>query len=145
MPRNTKIRKSIGPMKLKLIAPCGMNCRLCTAYIRQKNTCPGCLMKGESNSDYRERCTIKKCKHLAKSKSKYCIKCEKLPCRRMKQIDKRYRTRYGMSMLENLEIIEMHGIRYFVRLEKKRRACAKCGEILCVHDAYCVYCGTVWR
>ena len=30
-------------MKTTLIAPCGMNCRLCLAYIRDKKACPGCL------------------------------------------------------------------------------------------------------
>ncbi|MFH1435058.1 MAG: hypothetical protein ABIJ56_05000 [Pseudomonadota bacterium] len=63
----------------------------------------------------------------------------------MKQLDKRYSTKYGMSMLENLGIIKKSGIRHFVKLEKQRRACAKCGEIICVHDAGCVHCGAAWR
>ena len=25
-----------------LIAPCGMNCNICMAYLREKNKCPGC-------------------------------------------------------------------------------------------------------
>ncbi len=141
----TKIRKSPGPIKSTLIASCGMNCRLCIAFIREKNTCPGCLVKGVDKTTYSSRCRIKNCKHLAKSRSKYCFKCEKYPCARMKQIDKRYSTKYGMSMLENLDIIEKSGIRYFIKQEKKKRACSQCGEILCVHDASCMHCGTAWR
>jgi len=29
-------------MKLKLIAPCGMNCSLCYSYIRPQNKCSDC-------------------------------------------------------------------------------------------------------
>lgn len=28
--------------KISLIAPCGMNCSICMAYLREKNKCPGC-------------------------------------------------------------------------------------------------------
>jgi hypothetical protein len=27
-----------------LIAPCGMNCGVCMAYLREKNKCPGCRL-----------------------------------------------------------------------------------------------------
>ncbi len=29
-------------MDVSLIAPCGMNCGICLAYLRTKNVCPGC-------------------------------------------------------------------------------------------------------
>ena len=29
-------------MERQQVAPCGIDCRVCWAYIRQKNTCPGC-------------------------------------------------------------------------------------------------------
>lgn len=46
-----------------------------------------------------------------------------------------------MSMLENLENIEKQGIRAFVKTEKARWACKKCGGIVCVHRYVCSSCG----
>jgi len=82
------------------------------------------------------------CDNLKKSKSRFCsTKCDKFPCPRLKILDKRYRTNYNMSMLENLENIEKLGIRKFVKAEQKRWECPKCGELLCVHRSSCPKCG----
>lgn len=131
------------------IAPCGMNCRLCLGYLREKNTCPGCLCitpTDSKNSKHRSTCTIRNCQQLAHSGSKYCSKkCERFPCARLKQLDKRYRTKYGMSMLENLIAIDESGIRNFVRSEKKKWNCPDCGQLLCVHKPTCLSCGYEWQ
>jgi len=64
----------------------------------------------------------------------YCSdKCEKYPCLRLRNLDKRYRTRYGMSMVENLENIKKFGIEKFVVAEQSRWKCSECGELLRVH------------
>lgn len=133
--------------KLRLIdiAPCGMNCRLCYAFTRDKNRCPGCFGPDDEKQVSCIHCSIKTCPELAKSGKKYCGSCAKFPCRRLKQLDKRYRTKYGMSMIENLEAIKDKGVREFVRSEKKRWACPSCKTILCVHREDCVVCGHVWR
>jgi len=68
-------------------------------------------------------------------------KCEKFPCARLKNLDKRYRTKYKMSMLENLENIKKFEIKKFVKFEQKRWKCPKCGELLCVHRDSCLNCG----
>lgn len=68
-------------------------------------------------------------------------KCETFPCARLKNLDKRYRTKYGMSMLENLENIIKFGINKFVKSEQKRWKCLKCGELFCVHRDTCLKCG----
>ena len=106
-------------MKTKLIAPCGMNCNLCSAYLRDKKKCLGCRESGDGKSDYRARCIIKNCDQLKKNNWKYCTKkCEKYPCRRLKDLDKRYKTKYNMSMIRNLEIIDRDGIRKLINIEK---------------------------
>jgi uncharacterized OB-fold protein len=46
-----------------------------------------------------------------------------------------------MSMIENLENIKKLGIKKFMRDEKMRWTCAKCGEIVCVHTGGCSHCG----
>jgi hypothetical protein len=77
-----------------------------------------------------------------KRKGKYCDRtCISFPCQRLKNLDKRYREKYGMSMIENLGQIELLGIRKFVKNENTRWACPDCGELLCVHRPDCLNCG----
>ncbi len=129
-------------MNQKLIAPCGMNCAICLGYLREKNKCLGCREMSENKPFYCRKCIIANCEILKKNKWKYCSdKCEKFPCKRLKSLDKRYRTKYGMSMIENLKNIKKLGIRQFVRNEKVRWTCKNCGSIICVHRDVCQKCG----
>jgi hypothetical protein len=125
----------------KLIAPCGMNCGICKAHLRNKKKCPGCRESNENKSASCVNCVIKNCAELNGNNWKFCFKCGKFPCARMKSLDKRYRTKYGMSMIENLGYIEENGIRQFIRNEKLRWSCSQCGGIICVHGGYCISCG----
>lgn len=133
------------PIKSTLIAPCGMNCRLCRAYIREKKACPGCHGNDTLKSKSCAMCRIKNCEMIVADKIGYCFKCKKFPCPGLNRLDKRYKTKYGMSMIENLEYIQRFGIRSFVRHEKERWTCSECGEVICVHKENCIYCGCKWR
>ena len=116
---------------VELIAPCGMNCNLCLGYLREKNKCPGCNSIDNKNS-YHVSCMIRNCQILQQNNWKYCSsKCDKFPCTRLKNLDKRYRTKYGMSMIENLNHIDEQGIEEFLRQEEKRWI--KEDKIFCVH------------
>jgi hypothetical protein len=126
---------------VRLIAPCGMDCRLCMAYPRAKNRCPGCREGGIPNSKSISRCRIKNCETLARDGKKYCFGCDRFPCDRLSHLDKRYRTKYGMSMIENLESIRKYGIRKFVKKEKAKWTCPGCGAVICVHRPNCISCG----
>ena len=134
---------SVKPIiKSELVAPCGMNCALCMAWLRSKNHCPGCRGDDSKKAKTCVSCVIKNCKRLDETGSKYCSPgCDKYPCRRLRDLDKRYRTKYHMSMIENLENIEKLGIRAFVRNENARWACPECGGIICVHRGCCYTCG----
>jgi len=125
----------------KLIAPCGMNCALCMAYQREKNHCPGCNGPDEGKLKSCINCKIKNCENL--EKLKYCYKCEEFPCTRIKNLDKRYRTKYGMSMIENLNAIKTKGIENFLEEQTTRWSCSKCSSLLCVHRKSCQMCGTL--
>jgi hypothetical protein len=133
------------PITSSLIAPCGMNCRLCRAYIREKNACPGCLGDDRPKTKTRALCRIKQCEILKDADLRYCFDCGKYPCDRLNQLDKRYRTNYGMSMIDNLNDIKQFGIRNFIKQEKDRWTCPACGEIMCVHEENCAICGYKWR
>jgi len=133
------------PIPTDLIAPCGMNCRLCYAYIREKNVCPGCRGDDTNKAKSCVTCRIKNCNKLAEGRLKYCYSCNIFPCTRLRQLDKRYRTKYSMSMIDNLNTIKELGIRQFVKNEKQRWTCPQCGEFFCVHRSQCPSCGYTWR
>ncbi len=124
-----------------LIAPCGMNCGSCIGYMRPVNKCPGCWLVEKGKA--RVQCVIRNCSQLEKTDSKFCFECPVYPCRRLMQIDKRYRTRYNTSFLENLIMISQKGIDYFLAWETERRRCPDCGSTMSVHRNNCLACGKI--
>ncbi len=123
-----------------LIAPCGMNCGTCIAYLRLKNKCVGCRVHSPAKRATRVMCIVKKCINLEQTSSKFCYDCEKFPCKRINQLDNRYRTKYKTSFIENLTIIKEKGIDSFLEFESKRRTCPNCGSVLSVHRDKCLSC-----
>lgn len=111
-------------MKVKnLIAPCGMNCALCQAYQGKGLKCFGC-----GNMNKRKSCQnyfIFNCKN----KIDFCFECKNYPCTRLKKLDKRYKTKYNMSMLENLDFIKINGLQDFLQYQNKKYKCDKCGYL----------------
>jgi hypothetical protein len=128
--------------KSTLIAPCGMNCALCLGYQREKNHCNGC--RNEENVKYKTKgcanCIIKNCDLLKSTSSGFCYECDKFPCKRLKDLDKRYRTKYSMSMLENLEDIKKEGLEEFVKQQNIKWKCSGCNRLICVHRGFCLSC-----
>lgn len=123
-----------------LIAPCGMNCTLCYAYQRTKNHCPGCRIDDEEKSFSCVNCRINNCNNFKDTNKSFCYECESFPCNLLKHLDKRYRTKYNMSMIDNLEYIKKNGLKKFIVNENKRWACKSCGENICVHKNGCINC-----
>jgi len=126
--------------KFSLIAPCGMNCGICMAYLREKNKCPGCRAADTNKAVSVLRCKIKNCEVIQKGKAKFCFECGNFPCANLKHLDKRYRTKYNMSMIENLEYIRDYSMRKFIKNEDVRWTCSRCGGTICVHKGYCIDC-----
>jgi hypothetical protein len=123
------------PFRTILIAPCGMDCAICVAFLREKNRCGGCR---SPDRKCHKNCTISGCDKVL---GKYHHDCTEFPCKSLRQLDLRYRKNYGMSMIENLEAIRQHGIRKFIKSEKERWTCSKCGGVICVHRGFCWTCG----
>ena len=132
-------------MEDKLIAPCGMNCRLCISYqFREKDLnkkgfhrkyCPGCIPRGENCKHMARICSL-----VGEGKVRFCYECEDYPCKRLKSLDKRYRTKYNMSMIENLDVIKDKGMKAFLEKEEKKWTCPTCGGITCCHAGLCLEC-----
>lgn len=130
-------------MEENLIAPCGMNCEICISYLARENDinskgfnkryCPGCLMRIT-------RCTLMHCEILRKGKVRFCFECVGYPCDRLIQQDKRYSTKYHMSMIENLEAIKNQGIDEFLEKQEVKWQCARCGGVICCHNGLCLNC-----
>ncbi len=130
----------------ELIAPCGMDCSLCMVFARERKGCLGCRAGDEGKAKSCLACTIRNCDVIRSTEHGFCNSaCERFPCPRLKRLDTRYRAKYRMSMLENLQAIRDQGIEAFVASERERWACPECGGLQCVHTPECVYCGHVWQ
>jgi ribosomal protein S27AE len=82
---------------------------------------------------------------MAHGEIKYCFDCADFPCARLTHLDKRYRTRYATSPIENLIRIKTSGIMSFVKSENEKWACPKCGAMLSMHKPQCLSCGYTWH
>jgi hypothetical protein len=133
-------------MEEELIAPCGMNCAVCSAYLAMQNDlrkqgvmriyCAGCRPRGKNCAFMK-----KACEKLGEGLVKYCFECADFPCRRLKHLDKRYRTFYHMSMIENLETIKRDGVPMLLEIEAGKWRCPECGGTICCHNGICFSCG----
>ena len=133
-------------MKEELIAPCGMNCAICSSYLAlihdtkkqgvRNPYCAGCRPRDKQCAFLKKRCKL-----LASGTLDYCYECTDFPCAHLQTIDKRYRSRYRMGMVENLQFIREHGIKAFLRSELRKWKCPECGGTICCHNGICYSCG----
>jgi hypothetical protein len=137
-PPGVEYPEALGPA---MIAPCGMDCGICSGHLREKGACAGCRSDDPGMPKSCLVCRIRNCETIAASESGFCFECAGFPCARLRQLDKRYRTRYRMSMIENLERIRDDGLEEFVASERERWKCLACGGVVCVHKEACIYCG----
>ncbi len=131
----------MGEMKAELIAACGINCKLCYAYIRKKNPCNGCRGNSEGKPKHCVQCTLRSCPIAMQNPYGLCMGCPK-PCRRFKQLNTRYAEKYHRSMQENLVYIQKHGMEAFLEQEEQLWRCDNCGGILSMHLDKCPNCNT---
>lgn len=72
---------------------------------------------------------------------RYNHTCAEFPCKKLRQLDDRYRKKYGVSMIDNLDEIRKLGIHEFIKTERERWTCKTCGGIIDVHHGCCCSCG----
>jgi hypothetical protein len=130
----------------EMIAPCGMNCGICKSYLAytrgvptQKGKvshCSGCRIRGKNCAFIKRDCPKKVGKQLMS-----CSQCGDMPCQRLDHLDQHYRTRYCMSMVENLKEIKEKGMDEFLKNQETKYRCPSCGDVVSVHDAKCCACG----
>lgn len=120
-----------------ICAPCGMNCAVCYRHLGKK-PCHGCNHACEAKPVSCKNCRIKNC--AAEKGVRHCWMCEKFPCRRIKTLEKSYRTRYGVSLLENSRMVEEQGVAAFQAAQQKQYTCPACGGVISLHDGICSGC-----
>jgi len=133
-------------MREELIAPCGMDCNVCSGYlalkheVREKGVkmayCKGCRPRDKRCAFLKKRCEL-----LLNNKVEFCYECEEFPCENLKHLDKRYRTLFRMSFIDNLNFIKEYGLAKFLERQKKKWQCPDCGEVICCHNGICFNCG----
>lgn len=132
-------------MEEQLIAPCGMNCGLCVSYLAMKTDlnrkgfnrryCPGCRPRGKNCTFMSRHCGV-----VSKGLVHFCYECADFPCKRLKDLDRRYREKHSMSMIDNLLFIKEHGMEKFLQQEETRWRCPECSGTICCHNGLCLEC-----
>jgi len=130
----------------ELIAPCGMNCALCSRYlayrfdIRSKGInmayCSGCRERNRICALLKKNCEL-----LLNNKIQYCFECKDFPCNGLHHLDERYKKNYRMSEIDNLNFIMDIGDDSFLKQQKKDWKCNDCGDVVCCHNGICFNCG----
>jgi hypothetical protein len=141
-----RARQGIKSMEEDLIAPCGMNCAICSGYLALVNNvkekgirmpyCAGCRPRGKACAFLKKHCHL-----LLSGEVKYCFQCRQFPCLRLSQLDGRYRSRFRMSMIENLESIKKNGVAEFLKAEDEKWECPECSGVISCHNGICFSCG----
>ena len=134
------------PFTPDLVAPCGMNCGICKAYLAysrgvpykkgEVSHCNGCLARNKNCAFIR-----KHCEKIRKKQIRFCYQCPDMPCEPLAKIDGYYRARYGMSMVENQKALREKGMDEFLRSQAEKYKCPSCGDVISVHDGKCYACG----
>lgn len=127
-----------GKVDISMLAPCGMNCMVCYKHCCHKTPCTGCLNGDKGKPEHCHKCKIKDC--IEEKALSYCFECTEYPCKLIKNLEKSYNKRYGVSLIENSCFIQMYGLELFMEQQKAKYTCSKCGGIISVHDRDCSEC-----
>ncbi|HXX54594.1 MAG TPA: DUF3795 domain-containing protein [Methanoregula sp.] len=130
----------------ELVAPCGINCAVCSAYLARQHDlrkhgirmpyCAGCRARNKQCALLKKRCA-----RIGEGSLRFCSGCPDFPCRQLAGLDRRYRDRYGLSPLANLAVIRDNGTAAFMDREEARWRCPSCGGTVSCHHGTCFDCG----
>jgi hypothetical protein len=131
--------KTESKIPVDMLAPCGITCAVCYVYLRKKKPCLGCRGQDVGKPEHCRQCKIKDC--VASRGIDFCFECSSFPCLTIKSLDKSYRQRYRVSLIENGIRIKTVGAEQHLLEEKKKWACTQCGGVISLHDRACIECG----
>jgi len=104
--------------------------------------CAGCRPRDKSCSWLKKRCEL-----LRNQAIQYCFECPSYPCTPLKHLAERYRTKYGLDFLANLELIRDQNEDVLLDALEDLHACERCGGLRSVHSGKCFACDDVhsWK
>ncbi len=130
--------------KAEMVAPCGLDCNICSQALIEKDPCPGCNGPDENKPEFCARyCLIILCRKRIENGYKYCDECPDYPCEDVMEKETRYTSKYPHreSPLENLRMIREKGMDAFLDYQEKHWTCPNCGNPYSVHNITCIKCG----
>ncbi len=122
-----------------LLAPCGITCAVCYVFLRKKKACLGCRGQDISKPEHCQKCKIKDC--ALGQGIDFCSDCQSYPCAIIRRLDRRYRQKYQVSLIENALRLKTAGPEQYLREERERWTCFNCGGVISLHDRICSECG----
>lgn len=135
-----------------LVAPCGMNCAYCAAYLNYKyggkpdelhgsrGGCSGCRPRDKSCAFLKKKCDL-----LRKKKIQFCYECKDFPCEQLLKLDSRYEKKgWDVSFSGNNKRIKEIGLDAFIKEQKKKWSCPKCSGPISIHEKKCYKCGEIY-
>lgn len=125
-----------------MVAPCGLNCAVCYAHMRQKNRCGGCR-SGENLPNSCLNCIIRNCDKRWGREADFCYVCDSYPCARLKALDKRYRTKYATDIRKIQETMKTQGLDALLIQQRQQWTCPTCGGLICMHRGTCDICAPI--
>lgn len=125
-----------------MIAPCGVNCFACSAYLNDKKPCAGCRAPDELITRKSCRnCTKKKC-NLERG-LQWCFQCSEFPCSRIKSLNKCYIQNYNVDIVQN-GFDARKNMQDFLNAQKEQFTCKLCGGVIDQHHKKCSECGKIY-
>ena len=97
--------------------------------------CKGCRPRDKKCSFLKKKCDL-----LLNNAVDFCYECKDFTNESLKHLDKRYRTFFHMSFIENLNFIKEHGVRKFLEIQREKWECTDCGKVICCHNGICFSC-----
>ncbi|WP_289202206.1 DUF3795 domain-containing protein, partial [Xylanibacter rodentium] len=64
-----------------MIAPCGLNCAVCSEALREDSPCVGCRNEGRKGEYCANLCKIVNCEIRKTLPDGFCDRCPQYPCR----------------------------------------------------------------
>lgn len=131
-------------IKKDMIAMCGMNCAPCIRHQSSskndpnKPACLGCRRQNKSCAFIKKKC--KNIKKINNGELNFCYECQSFPCAALTKLDDTYIERYDFSMIANNKDIKKNGLDKFINKQEKKYSCAKCGQLICIHNHKCLHC-----
>ena len=121
-----------------LLAPCGLDCAVCSRHVHGKIPCPGCRARLDEPDSYRRKCVMRAC--TLERGYVTCADCAERPCKRVKTFRKRYMDGYGVDLSAIATAVLQAGAEPYLRADLAAHTCPDCGHLINLHYGVCSGC-----